>query len=188
MTDLRIAVLGLGVMGAFHVEALTTRVKGATVTVVNDFVAAKAEEVAARIGARVVAGRDFHDGDRRADAPAVIVNEAFVRRFLTGRDPIGTRVRFAVDEAEEAVDPSSLPPPQPWLEIVGVVADIGMTPTDHGEAPYLFRATTPAAASIRATVREPSRSAKTSAPSRTTLTPWGKVFVIHDSLNPSPAG
>ena len=33
------------------------------------------------------------------------------------------------------------------MEIVGVVGDIGMTPTDHGEAPYLFRATTPAAAS-----------------------------------------
>jgi putative ABC transport system permease protein len=96
-------------------------------------------------GVRVVAGRDFHDGDRTTDAPAVIVNEAFVRRFLTGRDPVGTRVRFAVAEAEDAVDPSSLPPPQPWLEIVGVVADIGMTPTDHGEAPYLFRPTTPAA-------------------------------------------
>ena len=87
---------------------------------------------------RVVAGRDFHDGDRVADARAVIVNEAFVRRFLTGRDPIGARVRYA------SGDPAS---PLPWMEIVGVVADIGMTPTDFGEAPYVFRATTPAAAS-----------------------------------------
>ncbi len=45
-------------------------------------------------GVRIVAGRDFHDGDRVADAPAVIVNEAFVRRFLAGRDPIGARVRY----------------------------------------------------------------------------------------------
>jgi ABC-type antimicrobial peptide transport system permease subunit len=30
--------------------------------------------------------------------------------------------------------------PQPWLEIVGMVGDVGMTPTDLGEAPYVFRA------------------------------------------------
>jgi predicted permease len=84
------------------------------------------------------AGRHFHDGDRAADARTVIVNEAFVRRFLTGRDPIGARVRYASE------DPAR---PLPWMDIVGVVGDIGMTPTDFGEAPYLFRATTPAAAS-----------------------------------------
>ncbi len=68
MSDLRIAVLGLGLMGAFHVEALTTRVKGATVTVVNDFVAAKAEEVAAQIGARVVADPIAAINDPEVDA------------------------------------------------------------------------------------------------------------------------
>ena len=52
---LNIAVLGLGLMGSFHTELLSTAVRGARITVVNDFVAAKAEEVAARIGARVVA-------------------------------------------------------------------------------------------------------------------------------------
>lgn len=55
MTDLRVAVLGLGLMGSFHTELLTSRIRGVQVTVVNDFVQAKAEEVAARIGARVVA-------------------------------------------------------------------------------------------------------------------------------------
>jgi myo-inositol 2-dehydrogenase/D-chiro-inositol 1-dehydrogenase len=55
MSDLRVAVLGLGMMGAFHVDLLTSAVKGADVAVVNDFVPAKAEAVAAEIGARVVA-------------------------------------------------------------------------------------------------------------------------------------
>ena len=32
---------------------------------------------------------------------------------------------------------------EPWFEIVGMVRDMGMTPTDLGEAPYLFRAVTP---------------------------------------------
>ena len=42
-------------MGSFHTELLTSRIRGVQVTVVNDFVQAKSEEVAARIGARVVA-------------------------------------------------------------------------------------------------------------------------------------
>ena len=50
--DLRIAVLGVGMMGAFHVDALSKRVRGAKVAVVNDFLADKAAEVASVVGAR----------------------------------------------------------------------------------------------------------------------------------------
>jgi myo-inositol 2-dehydrogenase/D-chiro-inositol 1-dehydrogenase len=52
--DLRIAVLGVGMMGAFHVDALSKRIRGAQVTVVNDFFPDKAAEVAGKIGARAV--------------------------------------------------------------------------------------------------------------------------------------
>jgi myo-inositol 2-dehydrogenase/D-chiro-inositol 1-dehydrogenase len=52
--DLRIAVLGVGMMGAFHVDALGKRIRGSQVTVVNDFFPDKAAEVAAKVGARVV--------------------------------------------------------------------------------------------------------------------------------------
>ena len=55
MSDLRIAVLGVGMMGAFHADALSSRIRGARVTVVSDFFADKAAEVAARTGARVEA-------------------------------------------------------------------------------------------------------------------------------------
>lgn len=54
MSDLRVAVLGVGVMGAFHVEALSSRIRGARVTVVSDFFADKAAEIADRVGAKVV--------------------------------------------------------------------------------------------------------------------------------------
>lgn len=54
MSDLRIAVLGVGMMGAFHVDALAKRIRGARVTVINDFFADKAHEVADTVGARVV--------------------------------------------------------------------------------------------------------------------------------------
>src|SRR5215218_10790592 len=54
MTDLRISVLGVGMMGAFDVEALSKRVHGARVTVINDSFGDKAAKVAAQVGARVV--------------------------------------------------------------------------------------------------------------------------------------
>ena len=65
---LRIAVLGVGMMGAFHVEALSRRVRGAQVTVVNDYFAEKAEEVAASVGARVVADPIAAINDPEVDA------------------------------------------------------------------------------------------------------------------------
>jgi hypothetical protein len=89
-------------------------------------------------GVTLVAGRDFHDGDRAADARTVLVNEAFARRYTNGENPVGRRVRQATSDAAA---------PQPWLEIVGMVEDIGMTPTDLGEAPYMFRAVSPSTAS-----------------------------------------
>ena len=85
----------------------------------------------------LLAGRDFHDGDRNTDTRTVIVNEAFARRYLEGASPVGRRVRFAT------ADPAK---PEPWLEIVGMVRDIGMTPTDLGEAPYIFTAASPTTA------------------------------------------
>ena len=78
----------------------------------------------------ILAGRDFHDGDRVASPTHVIVNEAFARQFLGGQSPVGRRMRFTT---------ASAAPTQPWLEIVGMVRDVGMTPTDLGEAPYVYR-------------------------------------------------
>jgi myo-inositol 2-dehydrogenase / D-chiro-inositol 1-dehydrogenase len=66
--DLRIAVLGVGMMGAFHVDALSKRVRGAKVTVVNDFLADKADEVAGKVGARVEADPIAAINDPEVDA------------------------------------------------------------------------------------------------------------------------
>jgi myo-inositol 2-dehydrogenase/D-chiro-inositol 1-dehydrogenase len=66
--DLRIAVLGVGMMGAFHADALSKRVRGATVTVINDFLADKAAGVAETVGARVVADPMAAINDPEVDA------------------------------------------------------------------------------------------------------------------------
>jgi myo-inositol 2-dehydrogenase/D-chiro-inositol 1-dehydrogenase len=54
-SQLRVAVLGVGKMGGFHVELLSSRIHGAHVSVVNDFDHDRAAEVAAAVGARVEA-------------------------------------------------------------------------------------------------------------------------------------
>ena len=70
-SDLRIAVLGVGQMGAFHADALSTRIRGARISVVSDFFAEKAEEVAARVGARVVS--DPLEAINAEDVDAVLI-------------------------------------------------------------------------------------------------------------------
>ena len=92
----------------------------------------------------LVAGRDFHDGDRAASARTVLVNENFARVHLGGVNPVGKRLRFT--SARPSDGNATTSGTEPWLEIVGMVRDIGMQPTDRGEAPFIFRAATLATA------------------------------------------
>jgi myo-inositol 2-dehydrogenase / D-chiro-inositol 1-dehydrogenase len=72
MSDLRIAVLGIGMMGADHVARITSRISGASVAVVNDFLPEKAAEIAAAVpGARVA--NDPFDAITADDVDAVLL-------------------------------------------------------------------------------------------------------------------
>jgi hypothetical protein len=73
------------------------------------------------VGADIVAGRGFHSGDHAEGARAVVVDDAFVERVLGGRNAVGTHIRYLANEADR--DPSQ--DPGPWLEVVGVVEEIG---------------------------------------------------------------
>ena len=66
----------------------------------------------ATLGIPLVRGRLLAAQDRAGAPPAAVVSEAFVRRYLAGRDPIGQRFR----ESQPGVD-------SPELTIVGVVRD-----------------------------------------------------------------
>jgi predicted permease len=72
----------------------------------------------ATVGVRVLAGRDFDQSDYRPAGEvgprSAIVNQAFVKRYLAGRDPIG--VRIARGGGSSDVKPNS--------PIVGVVSDM----------------------------------------------------------------
>jgi myo-inositol 2-dehydrogenase/D-chiro-inositol 1-dehydrogenase len=72
MSDLRIAVLGVGMMGADHVARITSRISGAAVTVVNDYLPEKAAEIAGAVpGARVA--NDPFDAIAADDVDAVLL-------------------------------------------------------------------------------------------------------------------
>ncbi len=72
MSDLRIAVLGVGIMGADHVARLTRRISGARVTVVNDYLTEKADALAATIpGCRSIS--DPLDAIADPDVDAVVL-------------------------------------------------------------------------------------------------------------------
>ena len=72
MSDIRIAVLGVGMMGADHVARISQNIAGARVTVVNDYVTEQAEQLAATIpGCRAIA--DPLDAIADPDVDAVVL-------------------------------------------------------------------------------------------------------------------
>ncbi|MFI5511192.1 Gfo/Idh/MocA family protein [Mycobacterium sp. NPDC051804] len=72
MSDLRVAVLGVGVMGADHVARLSSRISGARVSVVNDYITEKAEQIAANVdGCRAIV--DPLDAIADPDVDAVVL-------------------------------------------------------------------------------------------------------------------
>ena len=71
-------------------------------------------------------GRVFTDHDVDSSAKVVVVNEAFVRRFLPQRDAVGQRLRFAYrGQAQEA-------------QIIGVVGDVRNDGLDVATPPRVY--------------------------------------------------
>jgi predicted permease len=64
------------------------------------------------IGLPLERGRNFEPLDGAQSDPVAIVNDALAKRFFPDEDPVGKRIR-----------PTGDPAPNPWLRIVGVVAN-----------------------------------------------------------------
>jgi predicted permease len=70
-------------------------------------------------GLSLVAGRAFTDSEVLRRAAVAIVDEAFARVVIGGRNPLGVRLR------QRSAQPGA--EPGPWLEIVGVVGEATTT-------------------------------------------------------------
>lgn len=75
----------------------------------------------------VVAGREFDDRDTADGAPVCIVNEAFVRRHLQGRSPIGARVAIGRTSGGPVV-----------REIVGVARQVKGRPDEPEDLVQIY--------------------------------------------------
>jgi putative ABC transport system permease protein len=87
------------------------------------------------MGIRLVSGRDFTDADNDPASPyRFIVNEAFVRTYLRGEQPLGMKISAEMDREN------------PYGEIIGVAGDVNDGALDkparatvyyiHGHLPY----------------------------------------------------
>jgi putative ABC transport system permease protein len=76
-------------------------------------------------------GRMFTLSDKAGAPPVMLVNEAFVRRYFPGEDPIGRRTR-----------PGGPASTAPWRTIVGVVGDVRSSGMDRPAEPQAYIALT----------------------------------------------
>ncbi len=74
------------------------------------------------MGTPIVRGRPITATDRASSQRVAVVNEAFVRRFWPGRDPLGRRIKQ-----------------DDWMTVVGVARDGKYNGLDEAPLPFVFR-------------------------------------------------
>ena len=82
------------------------------------------------LGIPLVAGRDFTDQDTATAPQVCLVNDAFVRRYLQGKTPLGLRI---------AIRPMGLAPAPPIeREIVGVIRHVKISATETDDIAQVY--------------------------------------------------
>jgi putative ABC transport system permease protein len=84
----------------------------------------------------IVAGRGFDFAD--VGARTVVVNESLAKNL--GGNPIGMQIRYAAARRDGGIVVGE---PGPWHEVVGVVTNAGMDPSDRGDGDFLYHAALP---------------------------------------------
>ncbi len=78
------------------------------------------------MGVAILRGRGFTAGDTVPGAPVAVVSAETARRFWPGRDPVGRRLRLGGEDV-------------PWLEVVGVAADVKVQTLGEAPVPFVYR-------------------------------------------------
>jgi putative ABC transport system permease protein len=82
------------------------------------------------LGIPIVRGRAFTPADTTTSPPVCIVNEAFVRRYARGRDPLQLQVRV------DAMSPQG--PTPVTRQVVGVAGTVKESPADDGSSVQIY--------------------------------------------------
>lgn len=77
----------------------------------------------------LIRGRHFSDSDGSESPRVAIVNQAFVKRFLSDGDPLGRRFTFGPVQGDSTR----------WIQIVGLINDARRAGPSDPVAPYVFR-------------------------------------------------
>jgi predicted permease len=121
----------------------------------------------ATYGTPILTGRDFDDRDVKGAPSVIIVNEAFVRKFLPGKNPIGATVAF--EHGKDAPVPKT---------VIGVVGDAVYNSLRTEDAPTEYaplaqldfpQAPTEVTISVRASAGSPMRLARSIAAALTAV-------------------
>ena len=80
------------------------------------------------LGVPVLQGRGFTEADMADEPRLAIINETFARRFFAGENPVGRRFKQGGPDRTN----------NPWLEIVGVVADVKYEGLDTPVEPTFY--------------------------------------------------
>jgi len=80
------------------------------------------------MGAPLLRGRAFDEGDRAGTLPVVIINETMSRRLWPGQDPVGKRFKLGPPESSF-----------PWLTVVGLAPDMRRERLEKEPIPQVFR-------------------------------------------------
>ena len=83
------------------------------------------------MGIKLLAGRDFTTDDRQGSVPVAIVNHTFVKRYLSGKDPL--TVHFS--SGYPAIDPRR------EVQIIGVVDDVRQKSLKEAAEPAFYTST-----------------------------------------------
>jgi putative ABC transport system permease protein len=146
------------------------------------------------MGATLLRGRAFTAFDNKDSAGAVMVNEAFAKRYLADGDPVGKTVRtWATGIGPLGTHlkspPNYRPPPEGMAsEVIGVIKDVNNVPLGQAVEPAIyfttrqfpfsevFIAVSAADASVAQTaIRNALRKVVPNVPMSTTQT-WGENF------------
>ncbi len=80
------------------------------------------------LGQPLLAGRPFDEHDMKDVASAVIVNQAFVKAFMQGQDPLAVQIRSGSNLSS-----------RPWVSVVGVVGNIRHSSLEEEPRPEYFQ-------------------------------------------------
>lgn len=81
------------------------------------------------MGIPLLRGRYFNEQDGPKSTPVLLVSESFAKKYWSGQDPMGKRLKWGPPESSD-----------PWMTVIGVVGDVKQGALDAPTDPHTYEA------------------------------------------------